>query len=115
MCLKVDEMLYCFLRSQACRLLLAADYAQNGGGEENLPDKPAPLYVGVTAWTSTAPVFAGHLLALLTGEHLTVNRTQCEDMKEPVSFSESTIGDLDALNFVLRFALRFLVFTATSN
>ncbi|CAH0405938.1 unnamed protein product [Chilo suppressalis] len=76
----VDEMLYCFMKSQACRLLLAADYAKSGGGEENLPEKPAPLYVGVTAWPGTASVFAGHLLALLTGTHLAVNRTQCEAM-----------------------------------
>ncbi|CAG9783039.1 unnamed protein product [Diatraea saccharalis] len=76
----VDEMLYCFLKSQACRLLLAADYAKSGSGEENLPEKPAPLYVGVAAWPGTAPVFAGHLLALLTGTHLKANRTQCEAM-----------------------------------
>ncbi|XP_013195444.2 nicastrin [Amyelois transitella] len=79
----VDEMLYCFLKSQACRLLLAADYAQSGSREDNLPEIPAPLYVGVAAWSTTAPVFAGHLLALLTGTHLQQNRTQCDALSDP--------------------------------
>ncbi|CAH2267190.1 jg2922 [Pararge aegeria aegeria] len=72
----VDEMLYCFLRSQACRLLLAADYASNS---DELPaDRPLPLYVGVAAWPSPPAVYAGHLIALLTGNHLHVNRTDCD-------------------------------------
>lgn len=81
---QVDEMLYCFLRSQACRLLLAADYAASGGREDNLPETPAPLYVGVSAWSGTAAVFAGHLLALLTGAHLPRNRTECDALADPV-------------------------------
>ncbi|XP_045760866.1 nicastrin isoform X3 [Maniola jurtina] len=72
----VDEMLYCFLRSQACRLLLAADYANSA--EEPLAERPLPLYVGVAAWASPPAVYAGHLLALLTGSHLHVNRTACD-------------------------------------
>ncbi|XP_049887276.1 nicastrin [Pectinophora gossypiella] len=79
----VDEMMYCFLRSQACRLLLAADYAQTGGGEESLPARAAPLYVGVAAWPGTPAVFAGHLIALLTGNHLNVNRTVCDKRANP--------------------------------
>lgn len=78
----VDEMLYCFLQNQGCRLLLAADYGQNGGGEQ-LPSKPAPLYIGVATWSSTASVFAGHLLALLTGGHLSLNKTQCDQLSQP--------------------------------
>lgn len=78
----VDEMLYCFLKSQACRLIQAAEYASSGA-EEKPPERPAPLYVGVTAWSSTAPVFAAHLLALLTGTALPVNRTVCYDMSVP--------------------------------
>ncbi|XP_030028007.2 nicastrin isoform X1 [Manduca sexta] len=78
----VDEMLYCFLRSQACRLLLAAEYAQGAGAEESLPDRAAPLYVGVATWPATAPVFAGHLLALLTGTHLPLNKSGCDAQKE---------------------------------
>ncbi|KAL0850203.1 hypothetical protein ABMA28_012067 [Loxostege sticticalis] len=74
----VDEMMYCFLRSQMCRLLLAADYG-NSGGTENLPQKPTPLYVGVSAYSLTAPVFAGHMLALFTGMHFPeLNRTTCD-------------------------------------
>ncbi|KAJ2946436.1 hypothetical protein O0L34_g12478 [Tuta absoluta] len=73
----VDEMLYCFLQSQACRLLIAADYMQNGGGEETLPQRAASLYVGVATWPSTPAVFVGHLMALLTGNHLQLNHTQC--------------------------------------
>ncbi|KAH9634004.1 hypothetical protein HF086_001206 [Spodoptera exigua] len=79
----VDEMLYCFLRSQACRLIMAADYASSGGGEEKPPERAAPLYVGVATWASTPPVFAAHLLALLTGTALTVNRTQCDALNVP--------------------------------
>lgn len=77
-------MLYCFLRSQACRLIQAAEYASSGN-EEQPPERPAPLYVGVTAWSSTAPVFAGHLLALLTGTPLPVNRTACYEINAPVN------------------------------
>ncbi|XP_069354444.1 nicastrin isoform X1 [Maniola hyperantus] len=72
----VDEMLYCFLRSQACRLLLAADYASSA--EEPLAERALPLYVGVAAWASPPAVYAGHLLALLTGSHLHVNRSACD-------------------------------------
>lgn len=79
----VDEMLYCFLRSQACRLLLAAEYVENAGADEQLPAQPAPLYVGVAAAATTAPVFAGHLLALLTGTHLDVNQTGCYANTDP--------------------------------
>ncbi|XP_053601840.1 nicastrin [Plodia interpunctella] len=73
----VDEMLYCFLVSQSCRLLAAADY-HSGARAEPLPAAAAPLYVGVAAWGSTAPVFAGHLLALLAGQPLPANRTLCD-------------------------------------
>lgn len=78
-------MLYCFLRSQACRLIMAADYASSGGAEEKPPERAAPLYVGVATWASTPPVFAAHLLALLTGTALPVNRTQCDALNVPVS------------------------------
>ncbi|CAH0600525.1 unnamed protein product [Chrysodeixis includens] len=78
----VDEMLYCFLQSQACRLIMAADYASSSGGESP-PAVPAPLYVGVAAWAATAPVFAAHLLALLTGAQLPANRTVCDTLAEP--------------------------------
>ncbi|KAJ8734054.1 hypothetical protein PYW07_014605 [Mythimna separata] len=78
----VDEMLYCFLKSQACRLLQAAEYASSGA-DEKPPERPAPLYVGVAAVGSTAPVFAGHLLALLTGTQLPLNRTDCYDLSVP--------------------------------
>ncbi|XP_050360014.1 nicastrin [Nymphalis io] len=77
----VDEMLYCFLRSQACRLLAAADYASSA--DESPAERPAPLYVGVAAWSSTPAVYAGHLLALLTGTHRSVNRTTCDKFDEP--------------------------------
>lgn len=77
-------MLYCFLRSQACRLIMAADYASSVA-EEKPPERPAPLYVGVAAWASVAPVFAGHLLALLTGTHLSANKTSCDALSVPVS------------------------------
>lgn len=74
-------MLYCFLRSQACRLLAAADY---GSSEESPAEQPVPLYVGVATWASTPAVYAGHLLALLTGTHRAVNRTDCDQLVEPV-------------------------------
>ena len=77
-------MLYCFLQSQACRLMQAAEYASSGA-EEKPPERPAPLYVGVAAWTSTASVFAGHLLALLTGVPVPATRTECYDKTVPVS------------------------------
>lgn len=80
-------MLYCFLQSQACRLIMAADYASGGGSSP--PASAAPLYVGVAAWAGTAPVFAAHLLALLTGAQLPANRTVCDSLAEPVSMSES--------------------------
>ncbi|KAI5632519.1 nicastrin domain-containing protein [Phthorimaea operculella] len=189
----VDEMLYCFLQSQACRLLIAADYMQNGGGEETLPQRAASLgrhlaehagsvrgtpasaahwepsagqphdvgrhlaehagsvrgtpasaahwepsagqphdvsgatltgeqsplrhtllvdlvsfiddihviasnvnrtalrRVGVATWPSTPAVFAGHLLALLTGNHLQVNHTTCsKDTSVSISLCEYT-------------------------
>ncbi|CAK1599778.1 unnamed protein product [Parnassius mnemosyne] len=76
-----DEMLYCLLRSQACRLLMAADYAS--GSEETPSARPPPLYVGVAAWPSTPAVFAGHLLALLAGAHLPLDRTACDARLEP--------------------------------
>ncbi|XP_045455287.1 nicastrin [Melitaea cinxia] len=76
----VDEMLYCFLQSQACRLLAAADY---GSSEETPAERPVPLYVGVATWASTPAVYAGHLLALLTGTHRAVNRTACDQLHEP--------------------------------
>ncbi|CAG9575785.1 unnamed protein product [Danaus chrysippus] len=77
----VDEMLYCFLRSQACRLLVAADYYSN---EDTPPDdRPAPLYVGVAAASTPAALYSGHLLALLTGTHLQVNRTACDKIGTP--------------------------------
>lgn len=78
-------MLYCFLKSQACRLLIAADYASNSNADELLPTKPAQLYVSVLGWPSTPPVLAGHLLALLTGTHLQVNKTTCDSKKDLVS------------------------------
>ncbi|XP_028165735.1 nicastrin [Ostrinia furnacalis] len=75
----IDEMLYCFLTSQVCRLLLAADFGQSGATAESFPRKPAPLYVSVSHYGGTAPLFAGHLLALLTGTPLpAVNRTMCD-------------------------------------
>ncbi|XP_052737309.1 nicastrin [Bicyclus anynana] len=73
----VDEMLYCFLRSQACRLLLAADYASSP--DEPPAERPLPLYVGVAAWASPPAVYAGHLLALLTGGHLRGNKSDCDN------------------------------------
>ncbi|CAH2068575.1 unnamed protein product, partial [Iphiclides podalirius] len=76
-----DEMLYCFLGSQACRLLLAADYA--AGSEEAPSARAPPLYVGVAAWPGTPAVFAGHLLALLAGERLPLNRTACDALDQP--------------------------------
>ncbi|XP_068628327.1 nicastrin isoform X2 [Battus philenor] len=76
-----DEMLYCFLTSQACKLLLAADYATSS---EGMPKPQAPsLYVGVTSWPNTPAVFAGHLLALLAGTHMPLNRTACDALDQP--------------------------------
>lgn len=78
-------MLYCFLRSQACRLLVAADYYSN---EDTPPDdRPAPLYVGVAAMSTPAALYSGHLLALLTGTHIQVNRTACDNIGTPVRFN----------------------------
>lgn len=76
----VDEMLYCFLRSQACRLMAAAEYGTSNDNPDIPPDNAAPLYVGVSTWYSTAPVFAGHLLALLTGTYVSANRTRCHEL-----------------------------------
>nr|XP_021182920.2 nicastrin [Helicoverpa armigera] len=78
----VDELLYCFLRNQNCRMIMAADYVSSGGGEWPA-ERAAPLYVGVAAWASSAPVYAAHLLALLTGTRLGVNRTACDAMSVP--------------------------------
>ncbi|XP_075985469.1 nicastrin [Anticarsia gemmatalis] len=78
----VDEMLYCFLRSQACRLISAAEYASSGAAESPA-ERAAPLYVGVAAWSGVAPVFVGHLLALLTGSRLPDNRTACNARTQP--------------------------------
>ncbi|CAK1548578.1 unnamed protein product [Leptosia nina] len=77
----IDEMLYCLLRSQGCRLLSAADYMSNT--DDATVGKPAPLYVGVATWSSTPAVYAGHLLALLTGTHLDINRTACDALNVP--------------------------------
>ncbi|CAH0722537.1 unnamed protein product, partial [Brenthis ino] len=71
----VDEMLYCFLRSPACRLLAAADYA---GGDEAAAARAAPLYVGVATWASAPALYAGHLITLLTGAQLLLDRGSCE-------------------------------------
>ncbi|XP_013167231.1 PREDICTED: nicastrin [Papilio xuthus] len=76
-----DEMLYCFLRSQACRLLLAADYATST--VEVPVASAAPLYVGVAAQSNTPAIFAGHLLALLAGTHLPLNKTGCDALNKP--------------------------------
>lgn len=78
-------MLYCFLKSQACRLLLAADYA--GGPEEIPADMSAPLYVGVEASPGTSPVLAGHLLALLAGQALPEDKDACNKLDTPVSLT----------------------------
>lgn len=75
---QVDEMLYCFLRSQRCRLLAAADYAS---GDEAAAARPAPLYVGVAAWASAPALYAGHLLTLLTGTPLLLDRSSCDKYK----------------------------------
>lgn len=61
---------------------MASDYATS---TETPPKKAAPMYVGVTSWPTMAAVSAGHLLALLTGEHLAVNRTSCDGLIHPVS------------------------------
>lgn len=76
----VDEMLYCFLKNETCKLLSAAEFGGNEGPREGAG--PAPLYVGVTSWNTVAPVFAGHLLALLTGTQLSLNKSQCETKPE---------------------------------
>lgn len=75
-------MLYCYLKSQACRLLLAADYAT--GSEDTPSPRAPPLYVGVAAWPGTPAVFAGHLLALLAGDQLPLNRSACDALDQPV-------------------------------
>ncbi|CAG4922292.1 unnamed protein product [Colias eurytheme] len=77
----VDEILYCLLQSQACRLISAADYASNT--EEVTTEKAASLYVGVAAWANTPAVYAGHVLALLTGERVNTNRTACDALDTP--------------------------------
>ncbi|KAJ0181165.1 hypothetical protein K1T71_003250 [Dendrolimus kikuchii] len=79
----VDEILYCLLMSQACRLLYAVDFAQSEGGEEKMPTRAPPLYVGVAPVENTAPTFAGHLLALLTGQQLNLNKTGCDAPPQP--------------------------------
>ncbi|XP_047523406.1 nicastrin [Pieris napi] len=76
----VDEMLHCFLQTSSCRLLQAADFM---GTDQHKADGPAPLYVGVATWASTPAVYAGHLLALLTGVHLDNNKTVCDELSEP--------------------------------
>ncbi|XP_041974458.1 nicastrin [Aricia agestis] len=78
----VDEVLYCFLSSQACRVLAAADYGAGSAGA-GPPERPAPLYVGVAAAASPAALYAGHALALLTGDHLTANKTECDVLDKP--------------------------------
>lgn len=74
-------MLYCFLRSQACRLLAAADYAS--GADDAPAERPAPLYVGVAAWAGTPAVYLGHLLALLAGTPVPA-RTPCDKHDDEV-------------------------------
>ncbi|XP_059049016.1 nicastrin [Achroia grisella] len=80
----VDEMLYCLVRSQACRLLVAADYAWSGSRGERPPEPPPALYVGVAAWAGAAPVLAGHLLALLAGRPRAArDRAHCDALAHP--------------------------------
>ncbi|KAL4709189.1 hypothetical protein ACJJTC_008117 [Scirpophaga incertulas] len=75
----VDELLYCFLNTSKCPLLKAANF---GSGYINtLPDMVAPLYVGVAGVPNFVPIFAGHILVLLTGTHLSVNRTVCNNLE----------------------------------
>ncbi|XP_073943574.1 nicastrin [Choristoneura fumiferana] len=78
----VDELLYCFLENKSCRLLTAADYGEAPAAEESVP-RPVPLYVGVVTWASNAAAFAGHLLTLLTGTQLSVNKTVCDANTSP--------------------------------
>lgn len=78
-------MLYCFLENKACRLLTAADYGEAPAVEESVPPRPIPLYVGVVTWAGNAAAFAGHLLTLLAGAHLSVNKTVCDANTSPVS------------------------------
>ncbi|KAG7304405.1 hypothetical protein JYU34_011346 [Plutella xylostella] len=73
----VDEMLHCFLQSQACRLFSAAEY---GGARDPPPARPAPLYVGVSSWPTAPPVLAAHLLALLAGTTKEANKTECNGL-----------------------------------
>ncbi|XP_048006054.1 nicastrin isoform X2 [Leguminivora glycinivorella] len=80
----VDELLYCFLEDKLCKLLSAADFGGQtppAPGEE--PPRPAPLYVGVATYLSSATAFAGHLMALLAGQHLTLNKTECDAAASP--------------------------------
>ncbi|CAH2099957.1 unnamed protein product [Euphydryas editha] len=76
----VDEMLHCFLQSQACRLLAAAEF---GASEESAAERAAPLYVGVAAWAGAPAGHAAHLLALLAGAPRAANRTACDRLDEP--------------------------------
>lgn len=78
----VDEMMNCYIKTQECRLLIASDFGEGGTDPEHLPSVPPYLYVGVSAWSATAALFTGHLLALLTGDHLSLNQTECGNAKD---------------------------------
>lgn len=73
------------MKSQACRLILAADFGTSSTEMKDLPEKPIPLYVSVSTWQGTVTMFAGNLLALLTGTVVTTNHTICSAMKNTVS------------------------------
>ncbi|XP_072936066.1 nicastrin [Epargyreus clarus] len=75
-----DEMLHCFVESQACRLLAAAELA---GGAAAADARPAPLYVGVSAWPAAPAACAAHLLALLAGRPRDADRAACDKLDEP--------------------------------
>ncbi|XP_061712940.1 nicastrin [Cydia pomonella] len=80
----VDELLYCFIQDKLCKLLSAADFGGQtppAPGEE--PPRPASLYVGVATYLSSATAFAGHLMALLAGQHLPLNKTECDAAVSP--------------------------------
>lgn len=78
-------MLFCLLRSQACRLLAAAEYAALAADEPAA--RAQPLYVGVASWLSSPAYFAANLLALLAGKPRPGDQAACDAYNQSVCTS----------------------------
>lgn len=77
----VDEMLYCYTRSQACPLMQAVEYGYSD--LDKLTATPPMMYAGVTKYSTNLATFAGHLLAILAGAEVEANETSCKKIEKP--------------------------------